>query len=73
MIFVMFIEWYYISAFCAVYKNTQLNFFVNILISYIFSNIIPFVYCLIPTIFRQNAVKEQSEISFYIYKVFQII
>ena len=73
MILVMFIEWYYISAFCAVYKNTQLNFFVNILISYIFSNIIPFVYCLIPTIFRQNAVKEQSEISFYIYKVFQII
>ena len=73
MVFVMFIEWYYISAFCAVYKNTQLNFFVNILISYIFSNIIPFIYCLIPTIFRQNAVKEQSEISFYIYKVFQII
>jgi len=73
MIFVMFIEWYYISAFCAVYKNTQLNFFINILISYIFSNLIPFVYCLIPTIFRQNAVKEQSEISFYIYKIFQII
>jgi hypothetical protein len=73
MIVVMFIEWIYISAFCAVYKNTQLNFFVNIIISFVMSNLIPFLYCLIPTIFRLDAVREESKISFFIYRIFQII
>ena len=73
MIFVLFFMWYYISVFCAVYKNSQLIFFGNILISYGFSNLIPFVYCLIPTIFRQDGVKEESRFSFFISKVFQII
>ena len=73
MIVVMFIEWVYIAAFCAVYKNTQLNFFVNIIISFVLSNIIPFVYCLIPTIFRLDAVREESKFSFVVYRIFQII
>ena len=73
MVFVLFIMWYYISAFCAVYKNSQLVFFANILISFGFSNLIPFVYCLIPTIFRQDGVKEQSRFAFFIAKIFQII
>ena len=73
VILAMFIEWYYITAFCAVYKNTQLNFFINILISFLFSNIIPFIYCLIPTIFRQDGVREQSKFAFFIYKIFQLI
>ena len=73
MIFVLFIMWYYISAFCAVYKNSQLDFFVNILISFGYSNLIPFLYCLLPTIFRQEAVKEQSQLSFLIAKAFHII
>ena len=73
MILVMFIEWVYISAFCAVYKNTQLNFFVNIIISFVMSNLIPFIYCLIPTIFRLDAVREESKFSFVVYRIFQII
>ena len=73
MILVMFVEWVYISAFCAVYKNTQLNFFINIIISFGLSNFIPFIYCLIPTIFRLDAVREDSKFSFFIYKIFLII
>ena len=73
MILVMFIEWVYIATFCAVYKNTQLNFFTNIIISFVLSNIIPFVYCLIPTIFRLDAVREESKFSFVVYRIFQII
>ena len=73
MIFVLFIMWYYISAFCAVYKNSQLTFFVNIIISFGYSNVIPFIYCLLPTIFRQEAVKEQSRMPFLIGKIFHII
>ena len=73
MVFVLFFMWYYISAFCAVYKNSQLSFFVNILVSYGFSNLIPFVYCLVPTIFRQDGVKEQTKFAFFVAKIFQII
>ena len=73
MIFVLFFMWYYISAFCCVYKNSQLSFFSNILISFGFSNLIPFIYCLLPTIFRQEAVKEQSKFAFFIAQIFQIV
>ena len=73
MLFVLFIMWYYISAFCSVYKNSQLVFFVNILISYGYSNVIPFIYCLLPTIFRQEAVKEESRFAFFIAQIFHIL
>ena len=73
MLFVLFFMWIYISAFCAVYKNSQLVFFVNILISFGFANLIPFVYCLVPTIFRQDGVKEQSRFAFFLSQIFQII
>ena len=73
MVFVLFFMWYYISAFCAVYKNSQMTFFVNIIISYGYSNLIPFIYCLIPTIFRQEAVKEESRFAFFIAQIFHII
>ena len=69
----LFIEWYYVSAFCAVYKNSQLDFFSNILISFAFSNVIPFVYCLVPTIFRQDAVKEESRFAFFLAQIFKIL
>ena len=73
MIFVLFIMWYYVSAFCAVYKNSQQQFFVNIIISFVFSNLIPFAYCIIPTIFRQDSIRDESTIGFTLAKVFQII
>ena len=73
MIFVMFIMWYYISAFCAVYKNSQLTFFINILISYGFSNLIPFVYCIVPTVFKLEAIKEESKFIFFLGQISQII
>ena len=69
----LFIEWYYVSAFCAVYKNSQLTFFLNILISYGIANIIPFIYCMIPTIFRTDAIREESKLVFFISQIFQII
>ena len=73
MIFVLFFMWYYISAFCAVYKNSQLIFFGNILISFLFSNLFPFVYCFIPTIFRHDGIRDESRLGFFISKIFQII
>jgi hypothetical protein len=73
LILVMFFEWIYISSFCAVYKNSQLKFFVSILVCYGFANLIPFVYCLVPTIFKQDAVRDESKFSFFLASVFQMI
>ena len=73
MIFVMFFVWIYVSCFCAVYKNSQLKFFLSIIVCYGFSNLIPVVYCLVPTIFRQDAVRDESRFSFVLANVFQII
>ena len=63
IIFLM-IFWYYISCFCAVYKNTQIYFFKTILIGYILSLIYPFIFFLIPGLFRISAIK-YSGVCFY--------
>ena len=44
--------WYYLSAFCAVYNNTQVSLIKDNFISYITSMIYPFLFDLIPGIFR---------------------
>ena len=62
--------WYYLSCFCAVYKNTQIYLIKNILICYSFSIIYPFIICLLPGFFRINAFKNPGE---YLYKISQII
>ena len=73
MIFVLFFEWTYVSTFCAVYKNSQLKFFVSIIVCYGFANLIPFVYCLAPTILKPDAVSDESRFSFVLGNVFQLI
>jgi uncharacterized BrkB/YihY/UPF0761 family membrane protein len=50
-IFLIFF-WYFISAFCAVYKNTQVIYLKNCSISYILSMLYPFFISLIPGLFR---------------------
>ena len=44
--------WYYLSMFCAVYKNTQLHLIKDTLISFALSCLYPFVYYLFPGLFR---------------------
>ena len=50
-IFLLFF-WYYLSIFCAVYKNTQLHLIKDTLISFALSFLYPFVYYLFPGLFR---------------------
>ena len=73
IIVVIFFEWMYVSSFCAVYKHSQLKFFLSLLVCYGFANLIPFVYCLVPTIFKQDAVRDESRFSYFLATVFQII
>ena len=66
----LIIFWYYLSSFCALYKNTQLYLVKNTLICYIISLIIPFIIFLLPSFFRINGLKGPGEC---LYKISQII
>ena len=62
--------WYYVSAFCAVFKNSQGHYFVNVFVAFIVCNLWPFVTKLIPTILRKQALKKESP---GMYKASQIL
>ena len=52
--------WYYIAAFGAVYPNTQVYLIKDTLISFIISMCYPFLYNLIPGLFRFPALKAKK-------------
>ena len=72
-IIILFLVWCFVSSFCAVYKNSQNEFLISILVCYFFSNIFSFIYCYIPAWFRENAVKNKSKIYFTIAEITKII
>ena len=53
--------WYFISAFCAVYNNTQKILFQNTFSSFVLSLIYPFGLYLLPGLFRIPALKAKSK------------
>ena len=63
--------WYYVSAFCAVFKNSQGHYFINFFVAFIVCNIWPCVTSLIPAFLRQSALKDGT--SETLYKISQII
>ena len=72
-IFIIF-YWYIISAFCSVYKNTQVAFIKDWISSFILGILLPFVIYSIPTTLRKIAIKNRSKkCSVYIYKLSGII
>ena len=62
--------WYYVSAFCAVFKNSQGHYFINVLVAFIVCNLWPCVTSLIPPIFRLYGINKENPC---MYKVSQII
>ena len=55
---VMFIfYWYLITCFCSVYRNTQIAFIKDSLLSFLLSSLIPFGIYLIPSLLRIIALK----------------
>ena len=68
-IFLLFF-WYYLSCFCAVYKNTQIYLIQTTLISYIISLIYPFIIYLFPGILRISSFNNPGEC---LYKISQLI
>ena len=66
----LFLFWYYVSAFCAVFKNSQGHYFTNVLVAFILCNLWPCVISLIPALLRKKALDNGNET---LYKVSQII
>ena len=67
----LFIFLFYTSCFCAVYKNTQLHLIKDTLISFSLSLLYPFVYYLIPGIFRLPALRKKNKE--FLYKISLIL
>ena len=69
-IIILIFFWYYISAFCAVYNNSQLFLIQNTLSSFGMSLIYPFGLYLIPGIFRILSLKSKNKKCMYSFGKF---
>ena len=63
--------WYYLSCFCAVYKNTQYYLIKDTLLSFCLSLLYPFGLNLLPGIFRIPSLKKNNRE--YMYKISKIV
>ena len=65
--------WYYISAFCAVYKNTQVFLIKDSIISLLCSLLYPFGLYIFPTALRKIALSDKKKRLSCLYKLSDII
>ena len=68
----LLVFWFYVSCFCAVYRNTQLYLIKDTAISFGLSLITPFGYYLIPGMFRIPALRGKKNMP-TLYKISQFI
>ena len=74
--FLLLLFWYYLSCFCAVYKNTQIHLLKDTLISFGMSLVYPLVIYLLPGLFRIPALRGKRanrQCLYKISKIFQFI
>ena len=57
----LLIIWYFITGFCAIFQYTQNHLFLNAFLSFLFSMIYPFIYCLLPALFRYLGLKKNKK------------
>ena len=72
----LFLFWYYISCFCAVYKNTQIYLIKEVLINFGLTNLYPLFISLFPGIFRipsLRAKKQDKQCLYQFSKMMQYI
>ena len=65
--------WYYLSCFCALYKNTQSHLIKDTLTSFVLSLFYPFALNLIPGLFRISALKAKNKDSKCLYAISKIL
>ena len=69
----LLVFWYYLSSFCAVYKNTQIYLVINTSLSYIINILYICIFNIFPTIFRKISLKENNPTNIIFYKVSKIM
>ena len=69
----LFFFWYYLSAFCVVYKNTQVYLIKDTIISFSASMILPFGLYLIPGILRIPALNKTKKNKKLLYNISKFI
>ena len=57
----LFLCWYYVAAFGAVFKNSQKNYLINTLVSFIVCNLWPALTTLISTFMRRKALEKKNK------------
>ena len=65
--------WYYLSCFCALYKNTQIHLIKDTLSSFALSLLYPFFLNFIPGFFRISALKKKDKNAEYMYNTSKIL
>ena len=71
--FFMVFFWYFISAFCAVYKNTQIFLIKDLIISFILSLIYPFILYIFPSALRILSLKDKKKRLKFLYILSDLI
>ena len=69
----LFMFWYYLSSFCAVFKNTQKHLIKDTLISFGVKLIYPFILYFLPGIFRIISLNNPKAYRNYMYKLSQLL
>ena len=69
----LFLFWFYLSSFCAVYKNSQAYLFKNSIISFSLSLLFPIVSILLPSFLRIYSLKKEgTDCLFKVSKIIEI-
>ena len=69
----MAFNWYMMTSFCSIYRNTGVKLLVNSIVSLLVSFIIPFILGLIPTLLGFLAYKTDNNIIIKIYEIINFI
>ena len=69
----LFFSWYYISSFCIVFENSQIDLIKNITISFCISNSYPFVISVITAFLRILSLKDRKKDKKCLYDISKII
>ena len=64
--------WFYITLFCAVYRNSQIIVFKSCIITFCLSMFYPFIICFATSVFRLFALSHEFKPIFYISKILQL-
>ena len=65
--------WYYLSSFCALYKNTQIYIIINTFISFLISVFYIIIYNVLPCAFRINSLKKKIDKNEKFYNISKIL